>query len=124
MAFIENTTGVTYNPGYFLADAENCTRVTKNFKKEGNGGYTVKDGANGGKYVPMGTVYKESSTAVGIVYEDVDVTNGEAAGSVVIAGTVYEDRLPAELNGDEESLKNIKVIKSSPKIERPGDEAV
>ena len=119
MAFTGKTEGVTYAPGYFLANNEDCTRVTMNFKANDNS-VTTKDGPNGSKYVPMGSVYKkDGSTAVGIVYEDVDVTLGEAAGSVVISGTVYKDRLPdTELATVEEDLKNITFI-DEPKVVRP-----
>lgn len=121
MAFIENSQGVTYNPGYFLADAENCTRITKNFKSDDSSNITVKTAANGSKYVPMGSVYKESSTPIGIVYEDVDVSAGEAAGSVVIAGTVYKDRLAdgAELS----EVDGITVIDKAPEVTRPDGKA-
>lgn len=122
MAFIgKGNKGTSYSPGYFLADPENAVRVTKNFKAAGdNSNYTVKTDENSGaKYVPMGSVYKESETAKGIVYEDVDVTNGEAAGSVVIEGTVYKDRLA---NGAEElSIDGITVIDKSPEVTRPND---
>ena len=51
--------------------------------------------ANGAKYVKMGTIYPaNNATAVGIVYEDVDVTTGDMPGSVVTKGVIYEDRLP------------------------------
>ena len=118
MAFIgKGNKGTSYSPGYFLADPENAVRVTKNFKSDDSEHVTVKDGANGSKYVPMGTIYKESEAGIGIVYEDVDVTNGEAAGSVVIKGTVYKDRLA---NGAEElSIDGITVIEKSPTVTRP-----
>ena len=49
--------------------------------------------------MPMGTIYPSNDkNAVGIVYEDVDVTTGDMPGSVVLRGAVYEDRLPVELD--------------------------
>mgnify|MGYP002521196763 CR=1 FL=1 len=89
MAFIgEGTQGVIYAPGYFLAHEE-CVRKTREISAEG-----AETGANGGKYVPMGSVYPANDgTAEGIVYEDVDVTDGNMPGSVVLSGVVYEDRL-------------------------------
>lgn len=101
MSFIERnaTQGKVYAPGYFLAHAE-CERRT--YQMAQNGAVT---GANGGKYVPMGTLYAittgEGASAVtdyiGFVYEDVDVSSGNMPGSVVTKGTIYENRLPAEL---------------------------
>lgn len=49
-------------------------------------------------YVPMGSVFMNNdSSAEGIIYEDVDVTNGDMPGSVVTKGVVYVDRLSEEL---------------------------
>lgn len=89
MSFIgEVEKNVSYHPGYFLAHEE-CTRLTKTIPAAG-----ANVTAEGGKYVAMGTVYPaDDATAIGIVYEDVDVTTGDMPGSVVTAGTVWEDRL-------------------------------
>lgn len=81
--------GKAYEAGYFLAHEE-CERKTRQIPQAG-----ATTLANGAKYVPAGTIYPANdATAVGIVYEDVDVTNGDAAGSVVLSGVVYESRLP------------------------------
>lgn len=88
MSFISGSKGQGYEPGYFLAHEE-CTRETREISQSG-----AITADNGGKYVPMGTVYPSNDgNAVGIVYEDVDVTYGNMPGSVVTAGTVIEDRL-------------------------------
>lgn len=100
MSFIGKNTGKGFEPGWFLANNEDCTRETYEFAQTG-----ATTTANGGKYVPMGTVYSittgEGNEAVtdyiGIVYEDVDVTYGNAPGSVVTKGEVYEDRLAETL---------------------------
>jgi len=79
----------TYRPGWFLAVDEPVTRKTKQIAQ--SGAVTADDGA---KYVPMGTAWPSNdANAVGIVYEDVDVTSGDMPGSVVMGGTIYEDRL-------------------------------
>lgn len=81
--------GKAYEAGYFLAHEE-CERKTRQIPQEG-----ATTLGNGAKYVKAGTIYPANdATAVGIVYEDVDVTNGDAAGSVVLGGVVYESRLP------------------------------
>ena len=60
------------------------------------------------------------STAVGILYENIDVTNGDAPGSVVVAGRVYEDRLPAAVESDAKSaLAGIEFVSASPMVTRP-----
>lgn len=86
--------GVTYAPGYFLANNEDCVRLTQEIAQNSALVQTTADG----KYVPMGTPYPANTgAAVGIVYEDVDVTSGNMPGSVVMSGTVYENRLPVTL---------------------------
>ncbi len=117
MSFIgEVQKGQTYAPGWFLAHEE-CVRKTRQIAQ--NGAKTVENGA---KYVPMGTIYPANDgTAEGIVYEDVDVTTGDMPGSVVLAGTVYENRLPVTIA---EAAKTALVAKGftfivAPAVERP-----
>ena len=91
MSFIKtDNTARVFAPGYFLAaDAENCTRETREMKQ--TDATTLLDGT---KIVKMGTAYPANDgTAEGIVYEDIDVTSGNMPGSVVTKGIVYEDRL-------------------------------
>lgn len=89
MSFIQNDTSAkVYAPAYFLAHEE-CVRETREISQEG--ATITEDGA---KYVKMGTAYPSNDgNAIGIVYEDVDVSSGNMAGSVVTQGVVYEDRL-------------------------------
>lgn len=118
MAFTGKTEGVTYAPGYFLANNEDCTRVTMNFKNTGDTGTVTKVGT--AQYIKAGTIYPSSGEgAKGLVYEDVDVTNGEAAGSVVTAGTVYVNRLPEDVSSSKEYLTGITFIDKEPEVKRP-----
>lgn len=120
MSFIGSVEqGKTYTPGYFLAHEE-CTRVTKEIAQ--NHAQVVT--ANGTKHVPMGAFYpaNSSSTVIGIIYEDVDVTDGAMPGSVVTSGVVYLDRLPAAPeSGVQAALegKGFKFISSAPGAIRP-----
>ena len=118
MSFIQETTNIGYKPGYFLADAENCTRVTATIAQNHAAVVTKADGS---KYVPAGAVIPANgSTAVGILYEDVDVTTGDMPGSIVTDGIVYEDRLPASLDSDAKTaMTGIQVITSAPAVKRP-----
>lgn len=95
MSFIQSDTNSTVHAaGYFLAHEE-CVRETRQIAQSG-----ATTAANGTKYVKMGTPYPSNDgNAIGIVYEDVDVTTGDMAGSVVTKGVVIEDRLPVELAG-------------------------
>lgn len=46
------------------------------------------------KIVAAGTIFpKNDATAKGIVFHDVDVTSGDVAGSIMVAGRVLEDRI-------------------------------
>lgn len=90
MSFIyEPELGKVYEAGWFLAEDEPVTRETKTIFQSG-----ATETGSGSKYVKAGTAYPSNdSNAIGIVYEDVDVTSGDMAGSVVTKGVVYEDRL-------------------------------
>lgn len=93
MSFVQEKTGIGYAPGWFLADNERCTRKTYTIAANHAEVVTAADGT---KYVPMGAYIKDASNnALGILYEDVDVTTGAMPGSVVTAGTVYEARVGA-----------------------------
>lgn len=89
MSYIaHDTTSQVWTAGYFLVSAD-CKRETRQIAQEG--ATTVGNR----KIVKAGTIYPaNNNTATGIVYEDIDVTNGDIAGSVVTEGIVYEDRLP------------------------------
>lgn len=118
MSFITaSNKGKIFAPGWFLADGENCERKTREMKQEG----ATADG-NGGKYVPMGTIYPSNgANAEGIVYEDVDVTSGNMPGSVVLRGTVYENRLPVSLESAAKTALEAKGFKfvTEPTVTRP-----
>lgn len=118
MSFVQNGTGTGYAPGWFLAE-EICSRETRTISAEHA---QVKTADNGGKYVPMGAIFPANdATAVGIVYEDVDVTTGNMPGSVVTKGTIYADRLPALAAAAKTALagKGFTIIDAVPTVTRP-----
>lgn len=92
MSFIyDKVEGRSFRAGAFLAVDEPVTRKTKQIAQNSA---LVVTAENGAKYVPAGTAYPTNDgNAIGIVYEDVDVTSGDMPGSVVTEGTVYEDKL-------------------------------
>lgn len=118
MSFKANETGKGWEAGYFLADAENCTRITTTIKANHS---QVVTRADGSKYVPAGAVIPSNDgNAKGILYEDIDVSTGDMPGSIVTDGVVYEDRLPAAIESTAEAvLTGIRVITTSPAISRP-----
>lgn len=122
MSFIGDVNkGATYAPGYFLAyNDEGVVRETKQINQ--NSALVVTD-AKGTKHVPMGTAYPTNDgNAVGILYEDVDVTVGNMPGSVVTGNaTVYEDRLAVTgAQYDAVTLKNLVSPKDQGWQERSG----
>lgn len=117
MSKVSSTTGTTFEAGWFLVDDERCTR--QSMTVAANHGQKVT--RNGRTIVPMGAVIPANgATAKGILYEDIDVTDGAAEGSVVTEGTVYGDRLPAALaEAAATALTQIRVIAASPTVTRP-----
>lgn len=121
MSFIKRNAeqGKVYAPGFFLAHEE-CERKTREISQSHSQVVTT----NGKKYVPAGAFYpaNDSSTVKGIVYEDVDVTNGAMPGSVVLKGVVYLDRLPAAPeSGVQSALEGLgfSFVSSAPSAIRP-----
>lgn len=118
MSFIfDKEQGETYRPGWFLAVDEPVIRKTKQIAQ--SGAVTTDEGA---KYVPMGVAWPSNdANAVGIVYEDVDVTSGNMPGSIVMSGTVYEDRLAiVSYSYNAVTLKNLVSPKANGWQERSG----
>lgn len=58
---------------------------------------------NGKKIVQAGTVYKKDGVAIGLIFADVDVTNGPQPAAVMVEGYVIEERLPAEVSAEDKA---------------------
>lgn len=118
MSNFASQSGYGWNAGHFLVDDETCIRKTMTIAAN-HAQAVTRD--NGRKVVPAGAVIPANgATAVGILFEDIDVTDGANVGSVVTEGTVYADRLPAALaSAAATALTGIKVIATSPAITRP-----
>lgn len=117
MSFIGGYTAKTYTPGWFLANDEDCVRVTKTIPQS-----LATTESDGTKYVKMGTAFPSNDgNAIGIIYEDVDVTTGNMPGSVVTKGTVIEDKLAITgADYDSVTLKNLVSPKAQGWQERSG----
>lgn len=114
MAFYGITEGRSLGAGEFLAVGEPCTRETVNVPASNAQAVTI----DGNKILKAGTVFPtNNASAKGILYEDVDVTNGDAAGSLVTAGTVYEDRISIASTA-KSALTGIKFV-TRPTVTRP-----
>lgn len=112
--------GRVFAPGWFLESE--VGRVLKTRQISSNSDNVITN-ADGSKYMPMGAVWPANdATAEGIVYEDIDVTDGDAAGSVVLAGRVYEDRLNGTIAEAAKTAlegNGFKFIPTAPAVERP-----
>lgn len=116
MAFYGMTEGRSLGAGEFLAVGEPCTRETVNVEYSEE---TAK-WRNGASIVPAGTVYPSNdASAKGIIYEDVDVTMDYAPGSLVTAGTVYNDFVKAS-DAAKTALTGIKFVER-PAVYRNGE---
>lgn len=73
--------------------------------------------------VPAGTIFPaNNATAIGIVYEDVEVKAGSTAGSIICAGYIYKDRLPkapAELALPELQARGLVFWDTAPVFDAP-----
>ena len=120
MSFNAHSTGKMWEAGWFLLHDEECTRLTKTIPANHA---QVKTADDGSKYVPMGAIYPSNdANAIGIVYENIDVSTGAMAGSVVTAGTVYLDRLPvAPVAAAKTALEGLgfKFLEAVPTVTRP-----
>ena len=123
MSFISSPefSGKGWEAGYFLVDDENCTRVTAQIAANHAQVVTRSDGT---KYVPAGAIIPSNdANAVGILYENIDVTSGAMPGSIVTAGVVYGDRLPASAqSAAKTAMAGIKFDAAEPTITRPNFE--
>lgn len=117
MSYTSSKKGSTFSAGFFLLNDEECLRETALISPD----HAQKVTRGNSVIVPAGAVIPANDgTAVGILYEDIDVTYGEQMGSIVTAGIIYGDRLPAALeSAAATALTGIRVNGDSPAIERP-----
>lgn len=111
-------TGYGWAAGHFLANDENCLRQSYTIPADHD---QVETRDNGRKVVPAGAVIPANDeTAIGLLYEDIDVTEGAKMGSIVTKGVIYADRLPEALDADAvTALADITVIETAPTVTRP-----
>lgn len=82
--------------------------VTKTYEFPQSAGVTVGDK----KIIKSGTVYKvtgDTTTYLGIVFKDVDVTDGANMGALMVGGRVLKNRLTLAA-GDEAGLKALGIF--------------
>ena len=100
MSIITTTTSTPDIP--WLASERSLRLVS--YTAEDDNGQIVTE--NGRKIIKSGTVYPANgATAVGIVFNDVDVTDGDAPMSLMISGHVWESRLNTGDGGLDDDAK-------------------
>lgn len=112
--------GATENPGFsagfFLVHPEECERESAMVSAT----HAQKKTVNDRVIVPAGAVIPSNdANAVGLLYEDIDVTDGAAWGSIVTKGTVYGGYLPASLASAAATALNGITVETAPTITRP-----
>ncbi len=102
MAYVTNYKG-TFRPNFLESE---IGLVTKTYQIPETMG--AADGNR--KIVPAGTPFPSNdAAAVGIVFTDTDVTDGDAAGSVMVAGRVLKERLTVD-DAAVTALKDIRFV--------------
>lgn len=106
MAYVTTTTGTTHKN--FLESAVGLVTKTREFTNDNTKGIVTTEGSR--KIVKAGTAYpKNDASATGIVFDDVDVTDGAVAGPVMVAGRVLKGRVT--VSGDAETpLKALGIV--------------
>ena len=88
MSYIETKTADANSN--FLASAVGL--ITKSYTVSAT---NVEADEHGKKIVKAGTIYPANdATAAGILFDDVNVTEGDHAGSIVVAGRIFKNCLP------------------------------
>ena len=96
-------TTITSTPDIPWLASERSLRLVSYTAEDGNSQIVTE---NGRKIIKSGTVYPANgATAVGIVFQDVDVTDGDAPMSLMISGHVWESRLNTGLSGLDDDAK-------------------
>lgn len=94
MARLVKTTKYS-NSKEILKVADHYVAIKKTFKKDDTASTTVE----GRKIIKAGTVYpKNDATAIGMLLYDVDVTDGDADGALLVHGIVDKNKIPAAIN--------------------------
>lgn len=113
-----NETTVILNRPNFLASEVGLRLVTYTMAQDN--GQAVTE--NGRKIIKAGTVYPANgASAVGIVFQDIDVTNGDALGSIMVAGHYYKNKLNGEIASEAATALSAKGLygETEPSVVRP-----
>lgn len=117
---VNTVKGQPFQGGYFIVNDDMALLITRQVGPD-HPQASIRQSPNGNRViVPMGAVYPQDGPhAEGLVYEDVDVTEGPKPCSVVVRCKAYVDRLP--LYPSMESVRMMRNITFAvaPEVERP-----
>lgn len=103
----------------FLAMADHYVTIGHKYKQAtAAGGIVVQDANTGRLVIKAGTVYPANDgTAIGLVFQDYDVTDGDVNLAIMIHGFVLAEKLP-RIPTDEAliAMKQISILKKDMKI--------
>lgn len=86
---------ITLNRPNFLASEVGLVNITYTFAST----FATPVTENSRKLIKAGTIYPANdATAKGIVFEDVDITDGDKVGALMIAGRYLTDKLSATVD--------------------------
>lgn len=72
--------------------ASEVSLVTKTYMVDSDNAQVSTEGDR--KVIKAGTIYpSNTASAIGIVFQDIDVTDGDALAPIMVAGHYYEDKL-------------------------------
>lgn len=82
------------NSKEILKVADHYVAIPKTFKKNDAAAVAVE----GRKIIKAGTVYpKNDATAIGVILSDIDVTDCDANGALIVHGILDKNKLPAQI---------------------------
>lgn len=104
----------------FLASEVGLRTVTHTFLGTSSG--TVTE--NGRKILKAGTIYPtNNANAVGIVFQDVDLTDGDSVEALMVGGVYLADKLSAVVSAEAKAVFVAKGLfeQASPSVVLPAD---
>ena len=85
----------------WLKQPDNVVSYTHTFKKSGDAGEALIKDEENRKFFKSGSIYpKNDKTAEGIILSDVEVTDGDNIGALMVHGDVVEQKLPETINAE------------------------
>lgn len=111
---------ITLSRPNFLASEVGLRTITYTF----NSSFEGAEVENGRKLIKAGTIYPANdASAKGIVFQDVDITDGDAQEALMVGGVYLADKLSAVVAGEAKTVFQAQGLfeQSSPTVSVPTD---